>query len=104
MNRLAPAGDTPALLATCTALFEIGKLPQVVDFVEGANLDEPSCCRVSFRSTPMYSVEPIRTSYTLHDFSPRTQTLLPVRLPLQQVAGVERVASELKDTAQLARW
>lgn len=42
MDGLAPAGDGPRLLATSTALFEVAELPEVVDFVEGADLDEPS--------------------------------------------------------------
>lgn len=41
MHRLAPAGDAPALLSPRAAFFEVAELPEVVDFVEGADLDEP---------------------------------------------------------------
>lgn len=47
MDRLAPAWDAPALLATSAALFEVSELPEVVDFVECADLHEPSCMHVS---------------------------------------------------------
>ena len=38
-----------------------------------------------------------------HHFSPRRQPLLPVRLPLEQVAGMQRVRTELKHTTELTR-
>lgn len=44
------------------------------------------------------------TSHTLHNLSPRREALLPVRLPLQQVTRMQRVGSQLKDTAELTRW
>lgn len=84
VHRLAPARHTPALLSARTSFFEIGELPQVVDGVEVSDLHEPG-------------------THTLHDFFPGTQTSAPVCLPFQEVARVQGVGTELKDTAKLAR-
>jgi len=42
VHSLAPARHTPALLPASSALFKVGKLPQVVDRVEISDLNEPS--------------------------------------------------------------
>ena len=38
---------------------------------------------------------------TFHHFSPCCQPFLPVRFPLEQIARMECVRAQLKDTAQL---
>lgn len=72
MDSLAPALDTPALLAANLSLLEVGKLPQVVNGVEVSYLHEPS-------------------ADTLHDLASRLEAASPVGLPLKEVAGVESV-------------
>lgn len=41
-------------------------------------------------------------THTFHDLPPCRETLLPVRLPLEQVSRVQSVAPELEDAAELA--
>lgn len=101
VNCLAPSWYAPALLSPGAALLEVGELPQVVDFVESSYLNEPCCGNVSTRELASH-VEP-HTSHSLHDFSSSSQTLLPVRLPFQEVARVQSVGSKLKDATQLSR-
>lgn len=84
MHRLSPALDAPALLAADLALLQISKLPQVVHRVELSNLHEPG-------------------AHALHDLPPGLEAAPPVCLPLQQVAGVQRVRAEFEEAAQLAR-
>lgn len=85
MDGIAPALNLPALLTASASLLEVGELPQMVDGVEVADLDEPS-------------------TDTLHDLSSGLETTAPVSLPLEQVAGVKSVRSELKDTSELSGW
>ena len=84
VHRIAPTFDTPAPLTACTSLLQVGKLPQVMYSVQVANLHKPG-------------------SDTLHHFTPSLQSPPPVRLPLEQVPGMQSVRSELEDTSQLAR-
>lgn len=85
VNRLSPALVAPALLATDLALLEVGKLPQMMDRVEVTDLDEPS-------------------SNSFHDFAAGLESSAPVRLPLEQVAWVQRVGAKLEKAAELAGW
>lgn len=83
VDSVAPALDRPALLASLAALLEVGKLPEMVDRVEVADLDEPG-------------------ADALHDFTTSLEATTPVRLPLEQVSRVQRVRSELENTAELS--
>lgn len=84
VHRVGPALYAPALLTANLALLEVGKLPQVVHRVEVANLHKPR-------------------AHALHDLAPRLEPAPPVRLPLEQVAGVQRVRAQLKEAAEVAR-
>jgi len=83
VNRLAPAFYAPTLLTADLAFLKVGKLPEVVDRVEVANLHEPG-------------------ADTLHDLTTSLETTSPVGLPLKQVAGVQGIRSELKHAAELS--
>lgn len=83
VDSVAPALDGPALLTSLAAFLKVGKLPEVVDSVEIANLDEPG-------------------ANALHNFTTSLEATAPVRLPLEQVARMQRVRSELKNTAELS--
>lgn len=72
MYRVAPALNRPALFSARSSLLQVGKLPEVMDCVELANLDKPG-------------------ANTLHDLSSSLESPSPVGLPLQQVTGVESV-------------
>ena len=85
MHRLTPPLLTPTLLPSHLPLSKILELPEVVDGVQRADLGKPC-------------------SNALHDVSSRLEARTPVRLPLQQVAGVERVRAQLEDAAEVARW
>lgn len=83
MNRLAPAFYAPTLLTADLALLEVGKLPEVVDRVEVADLHEPG-------------------ADALHNLTTSLEATSPVGLPLQEVAGVQGIGSELKHAAELS--
>lgn len=83
MNGFAPSLDAPALLTANLALLEVGKLPKVVHGVEVADLHEPG-------------------TYALHDFATGLEASPPVGLPLEEVARMECIRPELKDTAELS--
>lgn len=83
MDRLGPPLDTPTLLPTDLALLEVGELPEMMDCVKVADLHEPS-------------------THALHDLASGLEAPTPVCLPLEQVAWVQCVRSELKETTELA--
>ena len=83
MHRLSPSLDPPAHLAPRLALLEIGKLPKMMHGVQVADLDEPR-------------------AHALHDLSSGFQSLTPVGLPFQEVAGVQGVGAEFEEAAEFA--
>ena len=95
MDRLAPAGYAPALLAAGAAFFEVGELPEVVDDIEVADLNKPcaDACGLLGNCSIWTVLAEIRflDVRTFHDFPASLKTLLPVRLPLEQVARVQCV-------------
>lgn len=80
---VSPAFDAPALLSADLALFQVRKLPQVVDRVQLANLHEP--CSDAF-----------------HNLAACLESTTPMCLPFEEIAWVKRVGSQLEDTAELA--
>lgn len=84
MHGLSPAGYTPAVLSADLPLLQIGKLPQMVNGVQVADLYEPR-------------------THALHDFSASLKAPAPVRLPLQEVAGMKLVGPQLKEPTQFSR-
>lgn len=84
VDGLRPAFDIPGLLTANLAFLQVRKLPQMMHSVQIADLDEP------------------RTN-SFHDFPARLEATAPMGLPLQQVSGMERIRSQLKDTAEAAR-
>ena len=83
VHRITPTLHSPAHLPPCLALLQVRKLPQVMDRVDIANLHEP--CPDSF-----------------HYFASRSQSLAPVRLPLQKISGVQVIGAQLKEATQPA--
>ena len=84
MYRVSPAFYAPALLTADLALLKVGKLPQVVHRVKVPNLHEPG-------------------THTFHHLTTSLEPAPPVRLPLEQVAGVQRVRAQLKEATEAAR-
>lgn len=84
MHGLSPAWDAPAVLSADLPLLQIGKLPQMVYSVQIANLYKPR-------------------THALHDFSASLEAPAPVRLPLEEIAGLKLVRPQLKKPAQLPR-
>lgn len=102
MHRIAPPWHAPALLATCPTLLEIRELPKVVHDIEVADLREPCSHAWNYVSTVSPWIGKLKGKLTFHHLSPCSQTLLPMCLPLEQVARVECVRAQLKDTTQLS--
>lgn len=84
VDRFAPAFNTPRFLSSLLPLFQIGELPQMVNCIQLANLDEPG-------------------TDALHDFPAGFQTLSPMGFPFEKIARVECIGSQLEQATQLPR-
>lgn len=83
MHRLSPARYAPAVLSADLSLLQIGKLPQVVNSVQIADLHKPR-------------------THALHDLSAGLEAPAPMCLPLEEVSGVKLVRPQLEEPTQLS--